>query len=43
VVSGTITDYPLDVRKRDLMAEQRAALNAHHAAMTHAKAAGPSG
>ena len=35
--------YLPDVWKRDLMAEQRTALSAHHAAMTHAKVAGPSG
>jgi phosphoserine phosphatase len=38
-----LQNYLPDVWNRDLMAEQRAAVNAHHAAMTHAKAAGPSG
>ena len=37
-----LQDYLPDAWMRDLMGEQRAALNAYHAAMTHAKAAGPS-
>ena len=35
--------YVPDAWKRDLMAEQRAALNAHHASLTHAQVASPSG
>jgi phosphoserine phosphatase len=36
-----LPNYLPDVWKRDLMAEQRTALNAHHAALTHAKLASP--
>ena len=35
-----LPNYLPGVWKRDLMAEQRAALNAHHAALTHAKFVG---
>jgi hypothetical protein len=35
-----LQNYLPDVWKRDLMAEQRAALNAHHAALAHMKVAG---
>jgi transposase len=38
-----LKNYLPDVWKRDLMAEQRAALNAHHAALTRAKIASPPG
>ncbi|MGD0464992.1 MAG: hypothetical protein ABSB74_21115 [Tepidisphaeraceae bacterium] len=37
-----LQNYVPDVWKRDLMAEQQAALNAHHAALTYAKVASPS-
>ncbi len=36
-----LPNYLPDVWKRDLMAEQRAALNAHHAALARAKLASP--
>jgi transposase len=37
-----LPNYLPDVWKRDLMAEQRAALNAHHASLTHSKFKVPS-
>ena len=37
-----LQNYLPDVWKRDLMAEQRAALNAHHAALINARVARPS-
>jgi len=38
-----LQNYLPDVWKHDLTAEQQAALNAHHAALAQATAAGPSG